>query len=137
MKKLKQLKNFHVGIGISIIILQILFHVSNIIYLFGILLILFSHCENRIIKDLITDKDNKEKVHEILVQYKWVNILIILPFVVLTLMFTSDIMPQKGVIETFYESPILWIDYLACFLIGAHFTTNRDISKIKQEISNY
>lgn len=135
MKNLKNLKNYHFGMGILIIILQILFQISNIVYLMGIGLIIFSIYENRIITQLTTEKDKIDNKHEILTQYKWVKIFLIFPITALSIKLISEVAYKKEMLEIIYEDPIMWLNFIGIVFIIIHFSTNMEINRIEKEIS--
>ncbi len=139
MEKLKNFKNYHYKMGFLIIALQILFQISNTIYLLGIGLIVWSLYASRVLNKLLAEKDNIEKIRAILSKYKKVYIFIILPltFLVSTL-FVADIGYKKGVFvfEMINENPIIWINFIGITFIILHFSINWEINKIEKEVSN-
>ena len=137
MEKLKNLRDCHLGMGFLILALQILFQISNIVYLFGIGLILLSLYENRTLIKLNIEKDNSEKIHDILNQYKWVNILIIFPIIFLSLMVISDTVYKKEILEILKEDSIMWINSIGIGFIIHHFSIINDIKKLEKELFNF
>jgi hypothetical protein len=151
MEKLKNFKNYHYKMGFLIIALQILFQISNTIYLFGIWLIVLSLYASWVLNKLLAEKDNIEKIRANLSQYKKVYIFIIVPlsflvsqlFVVdigykigLLAFINADTGYKKGVLELINESPIDWINFIGITFIILHLSINWEINKIEKEVSN-
>ena len=136
MKKLRNLKRYHFGMGILIIFIQIILQLSYSIYLFGIGLMAFSIYERWIVDEIMAKKDRIETMKEVLAQYKWVNILLILPVMFLSVKFMSDIFHRKGMLEMVYENPLMWINLIGFNFILIHFFMTRSVKKIEREILN-
>lgn len=136
MEKLRNLKSYHFGMGVLIILLQIILQLSDSIYLFGVGLMIFYIYEKWIIYKLIAEKDRIEIIKEVLAQYKWVNILLILPVMLLIIKFMSDIAHRKEMLEIVYEDPLMWINMIGFNFILIHFFMTRSVKKIEREILN-
>ena len=137
MGKLKKLKNYHLGTGFLIIALQILFQISNTIYLWGIDMILLSLYSIRVLNKLFAEKDNIEKIQAILAHYKKVYIFIIIPLTLLiNLLVVADTVYKTSLYEMIYDNPILWINSIGICFIILHFLINIEINEIEKEVFN-
>jgi len=134
MEKLKNIKNYHFGMGILILLIQIIFQISNSVYLFGFMLILFSFYESMIIKKLKHQKREIEKVRKILNQFKWFNFFALVPILLIIGKLITDT-TNINISEIAFSNPILWINALVIGGIVMHLSIKLELRKIEKEIT--
>lgn len=137
MKKLQDLKSAHFGIGMLVLIFQLVFQISNTIYLFGLMLILLSVYETKMIKRLILQKDDIQKIRKSLNQYKYLNLALLIPIFILINSLISEIKNDGNLVGLLLNDPILFFNIFVIGGIILHFSVEIEIRKIEKEIINF
>ena len=134
MEKLTNIKNYHRGMGILIILIQLLFQISNSIYFLGLILIFMFLYESKIIKNLNHQKGEPNKIRAVLKQYKWLNLCALIPIFFVSLNLIADASQKSNLSEVIFTNPILWINFLIIGGIMMHLSMTMEIKKIEKEI---
>ena len=135
MEKLKSIKNYHLGMGLLVLIIQMIFQISDAIYFFGLTLILFSLYESMIIKKIKLQEGDIEKIRKTLKQFKWLNLFTIIPILLITALLITDI-KNENFIELILSNPVFWINALVIGGIVIHLALKFQTKKIEKEIIN-
>jgi len=136
MEKIITIKNYHLGMGILILMIQMIFQISNSIYFFGLVMILFSFYESTVIKKLtshIGKTTSDSVIKNILNEYKWLSLLVFIPIIFLVSKLIADV-TQIEILKMIINHPILWINILIVGGIIIHFSITNEIKKIEKEI---
>ncbi|MEM6964746.1 MAG: hypothetical protein AAF573_08285 [Bacteroidota bacterium] len=134
MKKLKDLKNYHLGMGALILLLQLVLQISNLIYAFGLFLILFSFYESSVLKQLEAQKSDEKKVDQILSQFKSVNLLSIVLIFFFVIMFGFEIQSITDLSELIFIDSGFFTNVTVISGVMIHFHMNAELKAIKQDI---
>ena len=135
MEKLKNIKNYHLGMGLLILVIQMIFQISDAVYFFGLILILFSLYESMIIKKIRLQNGDIEKIRKTLKQFKWFNLFTMIPILLITAQLITDI-KNENFIELMLSNPVFWINALVIGGIILHLALKFQTKKIEKEIMN-
>ena len=134
MQNLRKVKNYHFGMGLLLLLGQVIFQISDAFYFFGLLFILFSIYEASILKKLVLQKGKMEKTREILTQFKWFNFFAIIPILLITAKLVSDFMSYESISALMFGRPLLCVNLLIISGIIMHFSMKSHIRKIEEDI---
>lgn len=133
MKKLKNIKNYHLGMGFSILAIQIIFQISSSVYFFSLALILLSFYEAMVIKKLLRQKGGTEGIRKTLKQFKWFKLFAIIPILLISATLIADF-KNENITELILGNPVFWINILVLGVIIMHFSLKFETQKIEKEI---
>ena len=120
--------------GILILLIQMIFHISTAIFVLGFTFILFSLYESFTFKRIIEHREEQEKISQILTQFKWFNFVAIIPILFSMLKFVADSIAYRSISEFINEDPILFINLLIIGGIFLHISIRYTIKEIEKEI---
>lgn len=136
MERLNNIKNYHLGMGMLIILIQVGFQFSNLIYLFGAFLILFSCYESFVFDRLLVQKHNEKRIDQILNQFKWSTLISLVPFLLFVAAFLIEAKGSNYFFELLHNDLVFFINVSVIGIVMIYFSMNAEIRKIKREIIN-
>ncbi len=134
MEKLRNLKNYHFGMGFLILLIQMVFQLSTAIYLFGLILILFSIYESIMVKKLTFQKGKAQRVRSILSPYKWVRFFALFPVLFFSGKLIMDVTTYENITELIFSNLVFSIHILVIGGVVLYLLMKFEIGKIEQAL---
>ena len=134
MKKLNDISNYHFGIGLITILLQIVYPVSIWLFPIGVATIIFSKYEKWIVRNM-KNKINENEINRIFQNFKMINII---AFVILGIMIfniIAEISGKGNVLDLIKSDPLIYINSITISFVLTIFMGNREVEKIKLTIN--